>query len=127
MKSCLDCIHYERCDNIFDGLLSNRDNKPCDWFDDQACYIKLPVHIGQQVWVPYAWYNQTKKEIISELCEGKISMLQQKADKSWKVRVSTSYVSDYTLEDIGKRIFLTKEAGEENLRERIAKLEAVTE
>jgi hypothetical protein len=127
MKSCLDCIHYERCDNIFDGLLSNRDNKPCDWFDDQACYIKLPVHIGQQVWVPYAWYNQTKKEIISELCEGKISMLQQKADKSWKVRVSTSYVSDYTLEDIGKRIFLTKEAGEENLRERIAKLEAMTE
>jgi hypothetical protein len=124
MKTCIDCIHYERCDTIFDGLLSNRNNEPCDQFDDKAYYVKPPAYIGQKVWVPVAWYNQTKKEIISEVREGKISMLQQKADKSWKFRVTTKYVADYTLDDIGEYIFFTKEAAEEDLAKQIKKLEA---
>lgn len=82
-------------------------------------YVKLPVYIGQQVWVPHAWYNPTKKEIISEIQEGKISMLQQKVDKSWKFRVSTRYVSDYTLEEINECIFFTEEAAEKALVEHI--------
>lgn len=124
MKTCKDCIYYERCDTVFDGLLSNRNNEPCHQFDDNAYYAKLPVYIGQPVWVPHAWYNISRKEIISELCEGKISMLQQKADKSWKFRVSTKYVSDYTVDDIDDSVFLTKEAGEEALNKIIKDLEA---
>lgn len=124
MKTCKDCIYYERCDTVFDGLLSNRNNEPCHQFDDNAYYAKLPVYIGQPVWVPRAWYNISRKEIISELCEGKISMLQQKADKSWKFRVSTKYVSDYTVDDIDDYVFLTKEAGEEALNKIIKDLEA---
>jgi hypothetical protein len=123
MKTCLDCVHHDRCDVIFDGLLSNRNNEPCGQFDDKTLYIKLPVYIGQPVWVPNAWYNPTRKEIVAELREGKISMLQQKADKSWKFRVSAPYVFDCTVEDISNSVFFTKETGEEALKSEIKRLE----
>lgn len=90
----------------------------------RAGWVKPPAYIGQKVWVPFAWYNIPRKEIISELREGKISMLQQKADRSWKFRVSHSYVSDYKVEDINKNVFFTKEAGEEALNVIIKDLEA---
>ena len=89
----------------------------------RAGWVKPPAYIGQKVWIPYAWYNISRKEIISELREGKISMLQQKADKSWKFRVSAKYVADYTLEDIDDSVFFTKEAGEEALSRIIKDLE----
>ena len=115
--TCKECIHYERCDTIFDGLLSNRDNKPCDQFDDSIYYAKLPCYIGQKVWIPRVYYRKIYNDIFSELTEGKVSMLQQKVDKSWKIRVSENgYVSDYTIADIGTIVFLTKEAGEEKLK-----------
>ena len=44
--TCKDCIYYERCDTVFDGLLSNRDNKPCDQFDHKSRYLKLPCFVG---------------------------------------------------------------------------------
>ena len=50
-------------------------------------------------------------------------MLQQKADKSWKFRVTTKYVSDYDLDDIGTYIFFTKEDAEKALEEKIKTLE----
>jgi hypothetical protein len=124
MKTCKDCIYYERCDTVFDGLLSNRNNEPCHQFDDNAYYAKLPVYIGQPVWVANAWYNNLTKEIDSGLVEGKVSMLQQKADKSWKFRVTTKYVSDYDLDDIGTYIFFTKKDAEKALEEKIKTLEA---
>lgn len=117
MKDCRDCIYYERCDNIFDGLLSNRDNKPCDWFDDSAYYAKLPAYIGMSVWCVFHWYNREP-----EITEGKVSGLQQKADKSWKIRIShRGYVSDYTVEEFKEHMFLTKEAAEESIKKEQAK------
>jgi hypothetical protein len=86
-------------------------------------YVKLPVYIGKPVWVANAWYNNLTKEIDSGLVEGKVSMLQQKADKSWKFRVTTKYVSDYDLDDIGTYIFFTKEGAEKALEEKIKTLE----
>ncbi len=117
MKSCLDCIYYERCDAIFDGLLSNRDNKPCDWFDDKVYYVKLPAYIGLKVWSVFRWYNREP-----EITEGKVSSLQQKADGSWKIRVShRGYVSDYTVEEFKKYMFLTYEAAEKSVKEEQSK------
>jgi hypothetical protein len=53
MVTCKDCIHYERCDTIFDGLLSNRDNEPCYQFDDKSRYIELPCKVGDTMYVKY--------------------------------------------------------------------------
>jgi hypothetical protein len=89
----------------------------------RAGWIKLPVYIGKPVWVANAWYNNLTKEIDSGVVEGKVSMLQQKADKSWKFRVTTKYVSDYDLDDIGTYIFFTQEEAEKALAEKIKFLE----
>jgi hypothetical protein len=86
-------------------------------------YVKLPVYIGKPVWVAHVWYNNITKEIDSGVVEGKVSMLQQKADKSWKFRVTTKYVSDYDLDDVGTYIFFTKEEAENAINEKIKALE----
>ena len=73
--------------------------------------IALPVTIGQPVWELCRWQHKE-----TEIREGKVSMLQQKADKSWKIRISVnSSVYDITLDEIGKKVFLTKEAAEQAL------------
>jgi hypothetical protein len=57
------------------------------------------------VWLVFYGYAQKSK-----IREGKISMIQQKADKSWKLRVSCNgSVCDYTVEDIGEFIFTSYE------------------
>ena len=121
MKTCLDCIHHDRCDAIFDGLLSNRDNKLCDWFDDKVYYAKLPAYIGMKVWVPHVWYFT---EVMTDLKEGHVSGLQQKANGSWKIRITRNgTVSDYTVEDFNKYCFLNKEDAEKYIEEQVASYE----
>jgi hypothetical protein len=120
--TCKDCIYYERCDAIFDGLLSNRNNEPCDWFDNKVYYAKLPAYIGLVVWIPHVYI--TNEVHIVELTEGRVSGLQQKVDGSWKIRISNKRngsVSDWTVEEFNEKIFLTKEAAEEYINEKTAK------
>jgi hypothetical protein len=50
MTSCRDCIYYERCDTIFDGLLSNRNNEPCGQFDAATNFVRLPCRLGDLVY-----------------------------------------------------------------------------
>ena len=51
--------------------------------------------------------------------EGKVSMIQQKANKTWKIRMSEGgSVSDHTLSDIGKYIFFSKEEADKKAEEK---------
>ena len=50
MITCKNCIYYERCDTIFDGLLSNRNNEPCGQFDNSSNYVKLPCQVGDTIY-----------------------------------------------------------------------------
>ena len=72
-------------------------------------------YIGQPIW--YICEHVYAGTV--EIEEGKISMIQQKADKSWKFRITVnSSVWDFTPEKIGTRYFLTKEEAEQAIRER---------
>jgi hypothetical protein len=122
MKTCLDCIHHDRCDVIFDGLLSNRDNKPCDQFDDVKYYAKLPTYVGQEVCIPWVYISKKDNINIVKLDDGKVSGLQQKADGSWKIRVSNKRrgtVADYTIEEFTDHIFFDKAAAEKYIEEKV--------
>ena len=83
------------------------------WFD---CYEdkEIPVgfpecFVGDTVWCIY-YYKEPKK------C--KVSMLQQKADKSWKVRLSpqNSGVFDITLDEFNTYCFFTEEEARSNIK-----------
>ena len=67
--------------------------------------IILPVKIGDSVWIRYSSDGK--------IIPAKISMLMQKANSEWKIRLShNGYVSDHAIDDIGKTIFLSKEDAE---------------
>lgn len=75
--------------------------------------IVPPCKVGDKVWHLTQQYNGTFR-----IDEGKISMLTQKADKSWHLRITVnSSVWGFTPNEIGTRYFLTKEKAEEKLKE----------
>ena len=90
-----------------------------EWVERFADYLLAngvivpPCYIGQEIWYLCEHYDGSV-----EIKKGKISMLQQKADKSWKFRFSVnSSVWDFKIDDIGVRYFLTREEAERKLKE----------
>lgn len=74
--------------------------------------IVQPCHIGQTIYQLYRKYNGD-----SIVRQGKVSAIQQKADKSWKIRITmNSYVFEITPDKIGETVFLTKEEAENALK-----------
>ena len=99
IKLIKDIVHPYFAEEIADHLLANG-------------VIVPPVTIGQPVWELRRWQHKE-----TEIREGKVSMLQQKADKSWKIRISVnSSVRDITIDEIGKNVFLTREEAEHVLK-----------
>jgi hypothetical protein len=74
--------------------------------------IVPPCYIGQDIWHTTKHYDGR-----IEIGKGKVSMLQQKADKSWKIRITVnSSVWDFTPSEIGKIYFFSKEEAERALK-----------
>lgn len=88
-------------DSIADHLLANG-------------VVVPPCYIGQEIWQITKYYDG-----LIEIRKGKVSMLQQKSDKSWKIRITVnSSVWDFTPNEIGTRYFFTREQAEKALAER---------
>jgi hypothetical protein len=76
--------------------------------------IVPPCFIGQEIWHTTKHYDGR-----IEIRKGKVSMLQQKNDKSWKIRITVnSSVWDFTPNEIGTQYFLTREEAEKSLERR---------
>lgn len=118
---CTDCLCYKACTFHIDEETSMTVNECGTGFMPKDQYVRLPAFVGQQVWhirtLQKYLHEERKWEILGyELEEGKVSMLQQKVDKSWKIRVTiTSSVSDYTIEDFNKYLFTDKSLAEAEL------------
>ena len=64
---------------------------------DRCKCVEVPCQVGDSVWTYSPRYG---------IVEAKVSMITQKVDKSWKIRISHhSNVYEYTEDDIGERIF----------------------
>ena len=108
-KTCKDCLCYEACGYHITEETEMTVEECSTGFKNKEEYVKLPVYVGQPVWR----VRQNTFNGLVCIINGKVSMLQQKADKSWKFRVSDSgSVSDYTFDEIGKYIFLSKDAAD---------------
>lgn len=91
----------------------------------------LPAYVGQTIYRIKGKWGYEDSDVLHEnykklnwyTVEGKVSMIQQKADKSWKIRMSESgSVSDHTLSDIGKYIFFSKEEADKKAEEKTNEL-----
>ena len=77
-------------------------------------WMRPPCKVGDKVWLIKSLNLQRTEWGIKE---GNISMIQQKADKSWKFRVTENHsVQDYTVDSIGKTVFLSREEAEKALK-----------
>lgn len=109
MNTCKDCLCYDACSYHIDEETSMTVNECSTEFKNKDQYVKLPVYIGQPAWTVTTWWDNNVK-----IREGKVSMIQQKSDKSWKFRVTiNSSVTDYTLDEVGKRVFFSEKAAQE--------------
>ena len=109
--TCKDCIHCALCDSL-DEKGAYYKFEPEGW-DGNICKFFLhntimPLAIGQSVWKLCSWYRSP-----AEIVESRVSMIQQKADKTWKIRISNRYgTEDFKADAVGTYIFLTKEEAE---------------
>ena len=110
---CFHCVVLEYANNAHQTLFQCQHLKP------KSRVVELPCEVGHKVWfVKSTNWQQTEWKV----AEGKLSMIQQKADKSWKVRIShNSSVWDIILDAIGKEYFLSREEAENALAERSKK------
>ncbi len=110
MRICPDCIHFDRCDYIFDGCLSNRDNKACDWYDPVVRYARMPCIVGDTIY--FTGYGLAE--------ELKVSAVNILINSDSFVGYVDARRPDGTVESIGFNVFgelafIEKEAAENAL------------
>ena len=135
MASCKDCIHVEVCRYYtnelakangiplkveeIEGLLECDD---CEHFKGRSQFVELPCKVGDMVYldnlhIKYADVIGIYIDAFGGVFDLRIYTNIQLANGfGYEYFIS----KDYTFEDIGKRIFLTKEAAEQALKEREA-------
>ena len=123
MKSCKQCIHFKACEDWAYNFGNRHDSFPFECEDSEKLCDQYnpttlpPAYIGMKVWIPDVWYFT---EVMTDLREGHVSGLQQKANGSWKIRVTrNSTVADYTVEEFNKYCFLNKEDAEKYIEEKV--------
>ena len=112
--TCKSCIHLEPCKQWAQAVhgenLAFALNEACELFKNKT--NEVPFTIGQPMWKLCTWFNGQ-----AEILDSRVSMIQQKADRSWKVRISNRYgTDDFKAGDVGTYIFLTRDAAEEALK-----------
>ena len=122
MASCKDCVHVEVCKNIYeihgDGL--SEESHGCEHFKDRSRFVELPCKVGDSVYldnlhIKYADVIGIYIDAFGGVFDLRIYTNIQLANGfGYEYFIS----KDYTFEDIGKRIFLTKEEAEQALKER---------
>lgn len=75
--------------------------------EEQGLLVRLPCKVGDTVY----YLNP-----FGEIENGKITMIQQKADGTWKFRVTTDFSRDVTIDAIGKTVFLSRADAEAALK-----------
>ena len=128
MNTCKDCLCYNACQYHITEETNMTVSECSTGFKNKNEYVKLPAYVGQKVFglqskYEYDYYRKTFNLIGFEIREGKVSMIQQKADKSWKFRVTVNgSVTDYMLKEVGNNIFFSEAEAIEERDKRLKEL-----
>ena len=116
--TCKDCIHYEACKNLYeihgDGL--SGESHVCDYFADRSQFVELPCRVGDKVYFNNVHLRYAR--VIAIYIDASGGMFD--LDITTNIATATGYEhfinKDYTFEDIGRRLFLTREEAERALK-----------
>lgn len=107
---CKKCIHEKVCRTREFPSIDEILKDGCPHYKDKSLFVELPVKLGQICYALYPYKNEVE--------ECRVSSLTQKADGSWKIRLTHNHsVFEITLDKIGKTVFLTKEEAKQKLKE----------
>jgi hypothetical protein len=112
-NKCENCVHYDICLDIEKSIKAIADisikHTGCEYFKDKSLFVESPMVLGQICYVPYKYKNEVE--------ECRVSSLTQKADGSWKIRLTHNHsVFEIRVDEIGKTVFLTKDSAEAKLK-----------
>lgn len=128
MASCKDCVHVEVCEDLTRARLSPKrakellpvlleDGRTCDQFKDRSRFVELPCKVGDVVYFNNMHLRYGKVIAIYIDASGGMFDLNIFTNIETVAGYEHFINKDYTFEDIGKRLFLTKEAAEKALKE----------
>ncbi len=129
MNICKDCLCYNACHYHIDEETGMTVEECSTGFKHKDRYT--PAYIDQPVWSVKSIRKYENGQFIVldyEVVKGRVSMLQQKADKSWKIRVTLGHsAGDYTLDEFNEYLFTDLEAAETECAKRISQLNITKE
>ena len=125
--TCKDCIHYDLCRSCSRIQLGWHGNSVhyvenieeiCKDFKDRSRFVELPCKVGDTVYFNNVHLRYAR--VIAIYIDASGGMFD--LDITTNIATATGYEhfinKDYTFEDIGKRLFLTREQAEQALKER---------
>lgn len=119
--TCKDCYHFDVCNLILKNALSCDNNdcsQECPLFKDKSRIVELPCKVGDTLYTNMSvsgWYLRDKDrpypvKVVFVGING--------VDNLYNTEYSEGKMWQFRGSDIGKTVFLTKEAAEQALRER---------
>ena len=128
MATCAECVHVEVCSeknlhvavgmNITPRFKYKRIEQECEHFKNCARFVELPCKVGDTVYFNNVHLRYGK--VIAIYIDASGGMFD--LDIATNIETVAGYEhfinKDYTFEDIGKRLFLTKESAKQALKER---------
>ena len=116
--TCKECIHFDVCENLYeihgDGL--SGESHVCDYFADRSQFVELPCRVGDKVYFNNVHLRYAR--VIAIYIDASGGMFD--LDITTNIATATGYEhfinKDYTFEDIGRRLFLTREEAEQALK-----------
>lgn len=127
MATCKDCVHVDVCEDITRHKLSpsraekilpilREHGKTCELFKDRSRFVELPCRVGDKVYFNNVHLRYAR--VIAIYIDASGGMFD--LDITTNIATATGYEhfinKDYTFEDIGRRLFLTREEAEQALK-----------
>ena len=126
MVTCKDCVHVEVCKfkdlpaPLSDSYIRESEciEKRCGDFKDRSRFVELPCRVGDKVYFNNVHLRYAR--VIAIYIDASGGMFD--LDITTNIATATGYEhfinKDYTFEDIGRRLFLTREEAEQALKGR---------
>lgn len=124
MVTCKDCVHVEVCKfkdlpaPLSDSYIRESEciEKRCGDFKDRSRFVELPCRVGDKVYFNNVHLRYAR--VIAIYIDASGGMFD--LDITTNIATATGYEhfinKDYTFEDIGRRLFLTREEAEQALK-----------
>lgn len=111
-EECKSCLYYEICNAIGLVGIESTEKIKCVRYKDRSRFVELPCKLGDTLFVPTRNFVTEYKIVSFQICEEGI-WYRTNVIKG----ILTRLISD-NVENIGKTVFLTREAAEQALKER---------